>query len=66
MLDIPNTKFTWSCRIKHPALDPVNSTLSLAYRLLATQCQSSLTLQELDPYLGILHKINPDRPALNI
>jgi CRISPR-associated protein Cas1 len=58
------TDFAWQGRQKHPTTDPVNSLLSLAYGLLATQCQTSLTLEGLDPYLGILHKTNPDRPAL--
>jgi len=56
--------FEWPGRIKNPCRDPVNSLLSLAYGLLATQCQSSLTLQGLDPYFGLLHKTNDDRPAL--
>lgn|GEM_PF-2393877 len=64
ILNTPNTKFTWPGRVKHPTTDPINSMLSLAYGLLATQCQTSLTLQGLDPYLGILHKSNADRPAL--
>ncbi len=59
-----NTKFIWKGRIKNPCLDPVNSMLSLAYALLSTQCQTSLTLNGLDPYLGILHTTNDDRPAL--
>jgi CRISP-associated protein Cas1 len=55
---------SWKGRIKNPCLDPINSMLSLAYSLLATQCQTSLTLHGLDPYLGILHTTNNDRPAL--
>lgn len=56
--------YQWSGRQKHPTTDPVNSMLSLAYGLLATQCQSQLILQGLDPYSGILHITNEDRPAL--
>jgi CRISP-associated protein Cas1 len=56
--------YDWPGRLKYPTKDPVNSMLSLAYGLLATQCQTSLTLQGLDPYFGILHKTNQDRPAL--
>lgn len=62
--EISDNQFSWPGRVKNPTLDPINSMLSLAYGLLATQCQTSLTLQGLDPYLGILHKTNPDRPAL--
>ncbi len=56
--------YSWCGRQKHPTTDPVNSMLSLAYGLLATQCQSQLILQGLDPYSGILHITNQDRPAL--
>ena len=57
-------EFVWNGRIKYPCIDPVNSLLSLAYGLLFTQCQTALTLRGLDPYLGILHTTNNDRPAL--
>lgn len=56
--------FNWNGRIKNPCLDPINSLLSLGYALLSTQCQSGLTLHGLDPYCGILHMTNDDRPAL--
>lgn len=56
--------FPWRGRIKNPCFDPVNSLLSLGYSLLATQCQTSLTLNGLDPYCGLLHTTNDDRPAL--
>jgi CRISP-associated protein Cas1 len=59
-----NEEINWIGRVKNPCLDPINSLLSLGYALLATQCQTSLTLNGLDPYLGILHKTNEDRPAL--
>jgi CRISP-associated protein Cas1 len=51
-------------RKKFPTIDPINSLLSLGYGLLATQCQTSLTINGLDPFFGILHKVNPSRPAL--
>ena len=57
-------EFRWKGRIKNPCLDPINSMLSLGYGLLSTQCQSSLTINGLDPYLGILHVVSEDRPAL--
>jgi CRISPR-associated protein Cas1 len=59
-----NQSFIWVGRRKNPCKDPINSMLSLAYGLLATQCQTSLTLHGFDPYLGILHQTNPNRPAL--
>lgn len=64
IINIESNLFPWPGRVKNPCTDPVNSMLSLAYGLLATQCQTSLTLNGLDPYLGILHKTNQDRPAL--
>jgi CRISP-associated protein Cas1 len=56
--------YSWKGRIKNPCLDPINSLLSLAYSLLSTQCQTSLTLNGLDPYFGVLHTPSDDRPAL--
>jgi CRISP-associated protein Cas1 len=61
---IESQVFLWKGRIKNPCLDPINSLLSLAYSLLSTQCQTSLTMKGLDSYLGILHTTNEDRPAL--
>lgn len=58
------SQFDWPGRQKHPTTDPINSMLSLAYGLLATQCQTTLSINGLDPYLGILHMTNPNRPAL--
>ncbi len=54
----------WHGRKKNPATDPVNLLLSLGYGLLATQCNSALSLRGFDPYLGIIHKTNSERPAL--
>lgn len=54
----------WKGRIKNPCLDPINSLLSLAYSLLSTQCQTSITKLGLDAYLGMLHTTSELRPAL--
>jgi CRISP-associated protein Cas1 len=56
--------FKWNGRLKHPTNDPINSLLSLAYGLLATQVQTDLSLIGLDPYFGILHTTSPNRPGL--
>jgi CRISPR-associated endonuclease Cas1 len=61
-MELNNIK--WEGRNKYPCTDPINSLLSLAYSLLSTQCQTTLTLQGLDQYVGILHFTNDLRPAL--
>ncbi len=59
-----SSNFTFTKREKYPCIDPINSILSLSYGLLATQCQSSLTIKGLDPYYGVLHIANDSRPAM--
>ncbi len=57
-------QFEWVGRKKNPTLDPINSLLSLAYGLLATQVQTDLSLIGFDPYFGILHTTSTERPGL--
>jgi CRISP-associated protein Cas1 len=65
-LEIQKTckELIWVGRKKNPTLDPINSLLSLAYGLLATQVQTDLSLIGFDPYFGILHTTSTERPGL--
>ncbi len=51
-------------RNRRPPRDPVNVLLSLGYTLLAQQCQGAVQTVGLDPYLGFLHEVAYNRPAL--
>jgi len=52
-------EFAFGERSRRPPRDPANSLLSLAYTLLAKQCESALLVAGLDPYCGL-----PPRGAL--
>jgi CRISPR-associated protein Cas1 len=54
----------WDGRKKHPAPDPLNALLSLAYTLLMHEMGSLLEGVGLDPYLGFLHQMDYGRPSL--
>jgi len=56
--------FGWSGRIKHPATDPLNALLSLSYTLLMNELAALLETRGLDPAIGMLHTLDPDRPSL--
>ncbi len=57
-------EFRFSERSRRPPRDPGNSLLSLAYTLLAKECESALLVAGLDPYVGFLHEVRYGRPSL--
>lgn len=59
-------KYDWSFRhrTRRPPRDPVNSLLSLGYTLVFYQIVSFLRASGLNPYVGYLHSIGRDHPAL--
>lgn len=46
------------------AKDPINMSLNLLYTLLTSRVLIHLYAYGFDPYIGILHKVSPRRPAL--
>ncbi|RIH88966.1 CRISPR-associated endonuclease Cas1 [Calidithermus roseus] len=56
--------FQFAERSRRPPRDPANSLLSLAYTLLAKECESALQIAGLDPYVGYLHEIRYGRASL--
>jgi CRISP-associated protein Cas1 len=54
----------WPGRVRHPATDPLNALLSLAYTLLTHELASLAEGLGLDPYLGYLHQPDYGRPSL--
>ncbi len=57
-------RFNFKGRIKHPAVDPVNSLLSYGYIILDTRVLSIVLVTGLDPYGGFLHADRSGKPSL--
>jgi len=51
-------------RSQHPALDPVNALLNYGYGLLYGKIEGALIKAGIDPYVGIMHRDNYNRPVL--
>jgi CRISPR-associated protein Cas1 len=51
-------------RSTHPAQDAFNATLNYAYGMLYAKVESSLIKAGIDPYVGIFHRDEYNRPAL--
>lgn len=56
--------FTFAKRIRRPPTDPVNVLLSFGYTLLAQNVLGAVLAAGLDPYIGFLHQLEYNRPAL--
>jgi CRISPR-associated protein Cas1 len=56
--------FTFDGRNRRPPRDPVNALLSFAYAMLAREISHAAYGVGLDPYVGFLHTMRPNRPAL--
>jgi CRISPR-associated protein Cas1 len=59
---IENWGFT--CRVRRPPTDPVNSILSLLYTFLMNRVYGAVRVAGLDPYPGFLHSIDYGRYSL--
>ncbi len=62
-LFIPD-KFKFSERSQHPAFDIVNAMLNYGYGLLYGKIEGILIKSGIDPYIGILHRDDYNRPVL--
>ncbi len=51
-------------RSQHPAMDPVNALLNYGYGLLYGKIEGALIKAGIDPYVGIMHRDNYNRPVL--
>ena len=51
-------------RSQHPATDPVNALLNYGYGLLYGKVEGALIRSGIDPYIGIMHRDNYNRPVL--
>lgn len=52
-------------RSRRPALDPFNATINYLYGILYTNVETAIFSVGLDPYLGILHADQYDKPTLS-
>jgi len=64
VMEFNRSPMAWPGRQKHPAPDPLNALLSLAYTLLMHELTGLLEGAGLDPYLGFLHQPDRGRPSL--
>src|SRR5205814_6131625 len=64
LMEFNRSEMEWPGRVKHPATDPLNALLSLAYTLLMHELTALLEGVGLDPYLGFLHQVDYGRPSL--
>lgn len=60
---VPET-FRFEKRTTHPALDKFNSLLNYAYGILYGKVEGCLIRAGIDPYVGIFHRDDYNRPAL--
>lgn len=51
-------------RTQHPAMDPVNAFLNYGYGILYGKVEGALIKTGIDPYIGILHRDEYNRPVL--
>lgn len=64
LASVNRSGFVFTGRRRHPATDPFNALLSLAYTLLTHEMASLVEADGLDPCLGVLHEIDRSRPSL--
>jgi len=64
LMEFNRSEMKWPGRQKHPATDPLNALLSLAYTLLMHELTALAEGAGLDPYLGFLHQVDYGRPSL--
>ena len=57
-------KYRFGSRSQHPALDVVNALLNYGYGVLYGRIEGALIKAGIDPYIGILHRDDYNRPVL--
>lgn len=57
-------EYQFESRSKHPARDRFNAVLNYAYGMLYGKIESALIRAGLDPYVGVFHRENYNRPVL--
>lgn len=57
-------QFRFENRTQHPALDVANAFLNYGYGILYGRIEGALIKEGIDPYIGILHRDDYNRPVL--
>ena len=57
-------RYRFSQRTQHPALDIANSLLNYGYGILYGKIEGALIKAGIDPYIGVLHRDEYNRPVL--
>lgn len=57
-------KYRFEVRSQHPARDVANALLNYGYGMLYSKVESCLIRAGIDPYVGVLHRDNYNRPVL--
>ncbi|GHT29239.1 CRISPR-associated protein Cas1 [Bacteroidia bacterium] len=57
-------RYRFEQRTQHPATDPVNAMLNYGYGILYGKIEGALIRAGIDPYIGILHRDEYNRPVL--
>ena len=57
-------KYRFTQRTQHPAMDVTNAMLNYGYGLLYSRIESSLIKTGIDPYVGVMHRDEHNRPVL--
>lgn len=57
-------KYRFASRSQHPAMDIANALLNYGYGLLYSRIEGSLIKAGIDPYVGVLHRDDYNRPVL--
>jgi CRISPR-associated protein Cas1 len=57
-------EFAFTTRSRRPPRDAINCLLSFLYALVRHDCIAALTATGLDPFVGYLHAVRANRPAL--
>lgn len=58
------TEYRFEQRSQHPAMDVTNAFLNYGYGLLYGKIEGALIKAGIDPYIGIMHRDNYNRPVL--
>lgn len=57
-------EYKFECRSQHPAMDVFNAFLNYGYGILYSRIEGELIKAGVDPYIGILHRDDYNRPVL--
>lgn len=57
-------EYQFEMRTQHPALDVTNAFLNYGYGILYGRIESALIKSGIDPYIGVLHRDDYNRPVL--